>query len=210
MQQQPPPSPYYYPTQPMGYSYQLPPPTQLATAPASAFAAGSLSSRLAFNPQTGLYHAMNVQTVESPIQPINKPAIPHYSLYPQYFPNPFPQPLLYPPPLPTHAAPVLHAQVKEKEENTEKRVEEKVTVEQVSEANNADLAELCLIDSGCDATHVHQEKFFSETRPSLSNKSNESGVTGGANTGTHTTNKTQLLEIVRLPVAARKELRTVY
>ena len=39
---------------------------------------------------------------------------------------------------------------------------------------------------------------------------NESGVTGGANTGTHTTNKTQLLEIVRLPVAARKELRTVY
>ena len=170
-QQQPPPSPYYYPTQPMGYSYQLPPPTQLATAPASAFAAGSLSSGLAFNPQTGLYHAMNVQTVESPIQPINKPAIPHYSLYPQYFPNPFPQPLLYPPPLPTHAAPVLHAQVKEKEENTEKRVEEKDTVEQVSEANNADLAELCLIDSGCDATHVHQEKFFSETRPSLSNKS---------------------------------------
>ena len=41
----------------------------------------------------------------------------------------------------------------------------------MSEANNADLAELCLIDSGCDATHVHQEKFFSETRPSLSNKS---------------------------------------
>ena len=39
---------------------------------------------------------------------------------------------------------------------------------------------------------------------------NDSGVTGGANTGTHTTNKTQLLEIVRLPVAARKELRTVY
>ena len=109
MQQQPPPSPYYYPTQPMGYSYQLPPPTQLATAPALAFAAGSLSSGLAFNPQTGLYHAMNVQTVESPIQPINKPAIPHYSLYPQYFLNPFPQPLLYPPPLPTHAAPVLHA-----------------------------------------------------------------------------------------------------
>ena len=39
---------------------------------------------------------------------------------------------------------------------------------------------------------------------------NDSGVTGGADTGTHTTNKTQLLEIVRLPVAARKELRTVY
>ena len=109
--------------------------------------------------------------VESPVQPINKPAIPYYSLYPQYFLNPFPQPLLYPPPLPTHAAPVLHAQVKEKEENTEKRVKEKVTVEQVSEANNADLAELCLIDSGCDATHVHQEKFFSETCPSLLNKS---------------------------------------
>ena len=32
----------------------------------------------------------------------------------------------------------------------------------------------------------------------------------GQTTGTHTTNNTQLLEIVCLPVAARKELRTVY
>ena len=32
----------------------------------------------------------------------------------------------------------------------------------------------------------------------------------GQTTGTHTTNNTQLLVIVRLPVAARKELGTVY
>ena len=32
----------------------------------------------------------------------------------------------------------------------------------------------------------------------------------GQTTGTHTTNNTQLLEIVCLPVAARKELGTVY
>ena len=36
------------------------------------------------------------------------------------------------------------------------------------------------------------------------------GSLAGQTTGTHTTNNTQLLEIVRLPVAARKGLRTVY
>ena len=36
------------------------------------------------------------------------------------------------------------------------------------------------------------------------------GSLAGQTTGTHTTNNTQLLEIVRLPVMARKELRTVY
>ena len=36
------------------------------------------------------------------------------------------------------------------------------------------------------------------------------GSLAGQTTGTHTTDNTQLLEIVCLPVAARKELRTVY